>query len=94
MQQLKIAVYGSVLANVVLFVLQLIAAISSGSLSIFATMADAFMDLLSSAVLLWATRQAARPNLMKYPAVKMFLPSLYTNRTKVLICHLAPLGKS
>ncbi|CAM0138777.1 hypothetical protein VKS41_006012 [Umbelopsis sp. WA50703] len=70
MLKLKIAVYGSVLANVVLFVLQLIAAISSGSLSIFATMADAFMDLLSSAVLLWATRQAARPNLMKYPAGK------------------------
>lgn len=35
-------------------------------------MADAFMDLLSSVVLLWATRQAARPNLMKYPAVNHF----------------------
>jgi hypothetical protein len=35
-------------------------------------MADAFMDLLSSAVLLWATRQAAKPNLMKYPAVGIY----------------------
>ncbi|KAI8579099.1 hypothetical protein K450DRAFT_243850 [Umbelopsis ramanniana AG] len=68
--KLKIAVYGSVVANVALFALQLAAALLSGSLSIFATMADAFMDLLSSAVLLWATRQAARPNLMKYPAGK------------------------
>ncbi|KAG2175094.1 hypothetical protein INT44_007572 [Umbelopsis vinacea] len=68
--KLKIAVYGSVIANVALFALQLAAALLSGSLSIFATMADAFMDLLSSAVLLWATRQAARPNLMKYPAGK------------------------
>jgi len=68
--KLKIAVYGSVLANIALFALQLAAALLSGSLSIFATMADAFMDLLSSVILLWATRQAARPNLMKYPAGK------------------------
>lgn len=68
--QLKIAVYGSVVANVALFGLQLAAAILSGSLSIFATMADAFMDLLSSMILLWATRQAEKPNLMKYPAVR------------------------
>ncbi|KAG1446809.1 hypothetical protein G6F55_011388 [Rhizopus delemar] len=33
--KLKIAIYGSVVANVLLFVLQLIAAINSGSLSIF-----------------------------------------------------------
>ncbi|ORX46549.1 hypothetical protein DM01DRAFT_1150120 [Hesseltinella vesiculosa] len=68
--KLKIAVYGSVLANVLLFALQLAAAITSGSLSIFATMADAFMDLLSSVVLMWAARQAAKPNLNKYPAGK------------------------
>ncbi|CAO3590840.1 unnamed protein product [Absidia cylindrospora] len=68
--KLKIAVYGSVVANVILFALQLVAAITSGSLSIFATMADAFMDLLSSVVLMWASRQAARPNLNKYPAGK------------------------
>ncbi|KAH8550140.1 cation efflux family-domain-containing protein [Umbelopsis sp. PMI_123] len=70
MLKLKIAVYGSVLANIALFALQLAAAILSGSLSIFATMADAFMDLLSSVILMWATRQAAKPNLMKYPAGK------------------------
>ncbi|ORZ14691.1 cation efflux family-domain-containing protein [Absidia repens] len=68
--KLKIAVYGSVVANIILFALQLVAAITSGSLSIFATMADAFMDLLSSVVLMWASRQAARPNLNKYPAGK------------------------
>lgn len=67
--KLKIAIYGSVVANVLLFTLQLIAAVSSGSLSIFSTMADAFMDLLSSTVLLWASRQANKTNLMKYPAV-------------------------
>jgi divalent metal cation (Fe/Co/Zn/Cd) transporter len=66
---LKIAIYGSVVANVILFALQLVAAVTSGSLSIFSTMADAFMDLLSSVVLLWASRQAAKTNLTKYPAV-------------------------
>ncbi|KAI8069967.1 cation efflux family-domain-containing protein [Gongronella butleri] len=70
MLKLKIAVYGSVVANILLFALQLVAAITSGSLSIFATMADAFMDLLSSIVLMWAGRQASKPNLVKYPAGK------------------------
>ncbi|CDS07873.1 hypothetical protein LRAMOSA01822 [Lichtheimia ramosa] len=70
MLKVKIAVYGSGIANVVLFALQLVAAISSGSLSIFATMADSFMDLLSSIVLMWAARQVSRPNPIKYPAGK------------------------
>ncbi|KAG1373545.1 hypothetical protein G6F61_010091 [Rhizopus arrhizus] len=68
--KLKIAIYGSVVANVLLFVLQLIAAINSGSLSIFSTMADAFMDLLSSVVLMWASNQASKSNVLKYPAGK------------------------
>ncbi|KAI8141049.1 hypothetical protein BJV82DRAFT_519139 [Fennellomyces sp. T-0311] len=70
MLKVKIAVYGSGIANVMLFVLQMIAAISSGSLAIFATMADAFMDLLSSIVMMWAARQISKPNLVKYPAGK------------------------
>ncbi|KAG2198154.1 hypothetical protein INT46_000591 [Mucor plumbeus] len=68
--KLKIAIYGSVVANVILFALQLVAAITSGSLSIFSTMADAFMDLLSSIVLMWTARLAAKSNLTKYPAGK------------------------
>ncbi|CEG79361.1 Putative Cation diffusion facilitator [Rhizopus microsporus] len=74
--KLKIAIYGSVVANVLLFALQLVAAISSGSLSIFSTMADAFMDLLSSTVLLWASRQANKTNLTKYPAGKSRMESV------------------
>ncbi|KAL9556591.1 hypothetical protein PS6_002246 [Mucor atramentarius] len=68
--KLKIAIYGSVVANVILFALQLAAAVTSGSLSIFSTMADAFMDLLSSIVLMWTARLAAKSNLTKYPAGK------------------------
>ncbi|CAO3637568.1 unnamed protein product [Cunninghamella blakesleeana] len=66
--KLKIAIYGSVLANIILFALQLVAAVTSGSLSIFATMADAFMDLLSSMILMWTSRLAAKADHTKYPA--------------------------
>ncbi|OZJ05785.1 hypothetical protein BZG36_01295 [Bifiguratus adelaidae] len=68
--KLKIAVYGSTAANVLLFVLQLVAAISSGSLSLFATMADAFMDLLSGITLMVANRASRKKNWDKYPAGK------------------------
>ncbi|KAK9765999.1 hypothetical protein K7432_005230 [Basidiobolus ranarum] len=68
--KVKIAVYGSFGANIALFALQLYAAISSGSLSLFATMADSFMDLFSSAVLVFAARAAAKSNMLKYPTGK------------------------
>ncbi|KAL1934775.1 hypothetical protein VTP01DRAFT_6957 [Rhizomucor pusillus] len=68
--KVKIAVYGSGMANVILFVLQIVAAVFSDSLAIFATMSDAFMDLLSSVVMMWMARQVARPNPIKYPAGK------------------------
>ncbi|KAI8872724.1 hypothetical protein GQ42DRAFT_119009 [Ramicandelaber brevisporus] len=66
---LRIAVNGSFAANVMLFILQVYAAVSSGSLSLFATMADSFMDLLSSAILWYANRAASEKNTnyLKYP---------------------------
>ncbi|KAJ3011125.1 hypothetical protein HKX48_007007 [Thoreauomyces humboldtii] len=68
--KLKIAVYGSLVANICLFALQLVAAILSGSLALLATTADAFMDLASSIVLIWAGRAAGQENFMKYPTGK------------------------
>ncbi|KAF9924988.1 hypothetical protein FBU30_005152 [Linnemannia zychae] len=68
--KLKIAVYGSISVNVLLFLLQLYAAISSKSLSLFATMADAFMDLLSGAILVYAARASTKSNWFKYPSGK------------------------
>ncbi|KAJ2058842.1 hypothetical protein GGI17_004791 [Coemansia sp. S146] len=70
--KVRIASYGSLIANIVLFGLQLYTAISSKSLSLFATMADSFMDLLSSATLVyagWVTRYRA-DNSYKYPVGK------------------------
>lgn len=68
--KLKIAIYGSVVANIALFALQLVAAISSNSLSIFATMADAFMDILSSVVLVVSGYYGAKKYTTSYPTGK------------------------
>ncbi|KAJ3282886.1 hypothetical protein HK104_010665 [Borealophlyctis nickersoniae] len=68
--KLKIAIWGSFGANVLLFALQLTAAILSGSLALFATTADAFMDLMSSSVLVYTGRAALRQDFVRYPTGK------------------------
>ncbi|CAG8773479.1 34744_t:CDS:2, partial [Racocetra persica] len=67
---LKIAVNGSMAVNILLFALQLYAAISTGSISLFATMSDSFMDLLSTAILLFAGKAANVKNILQYPTGK------------------------
>ena len=47
-KKIKIAVYGSFLINLALFIIQLYAAISTGSLSLFATATDAFVSCVYS----------------------------------------------
>ncbi|RIB14643.1 cation efflux protein [Gigaspora rosea] len=56
--------------NIMLFVLQLYAAIATSSLSLFATMSDSFMDLLSTAILLFAGKAANAKNILQYPTGK------------------------
>ncbi|WDK09077.1 cation efflux family protein [Colletotrichum graminicola] len=65
--KIKFAVNASFTVNFCLFIIQLYAAVSTGSLSLFATAADAFMDLVSSFVMLITSRMAARPSIYKYP---------------------------
>ncbi|KAF2727463.1 hypothetical protein EJ04DRAFT_137478 [Polyplosphaeria fusca] len=65
--KVKFAVNASFLVNFCLFIIQMYAAISTGSLSLFATAADAFMDLVSSIVMLVTSRLASRPSVYKYP---------------------------
>ncbi|KIW02046.1 uncharacterized protein PV09_06548 [Verruconis gallopava] len=65
--KIKTAVYGSATVNFCLFVIQIYAAIATGSLSLFATAADAFMDLVSSIVMMVTSRMARRPSVYKYP---------------------------
>ena len=66
----KIAMYGSLFANISLFLLQFIAAILSSSLVLFATTADAFMDVSSSLVLIGFGRLAQGDNYLKFPTGK------------------------
>ncbi|KAJ3122441.1 hypothetical protein HK098_002814 [Nowakowskiella sp. JEL0407] len=65
--KLKIAIYGTVTANVILFALQLYTAISSGSLALFSTMFDALMDVACNTVLLYTNWKAKKPPTFKFP---------------------------
>uniref|UniRef100_A0A093UQU6 Metal tolerance protein 3 n=1 Tax=Talaromyces marneffei PM1 TaxID=1077442 RepID=A0A093UQU6_TALMA len=66
----KIAVWGSFAANVVLSIVQVYAAISSGSLSLFTTMADAIFDPMSNITLLLSNKAVTRVDPRKFPAGK------------------------
>lgn len=65
-----LAVRGSFAANVVLAVLQLFAAISSGSLALLATMADAVFDPLSNVTLMISNRAVNKVDSRTYPSGK------------------------
>ncbi|KAK1454450.1 cation diffusion facilitator 1 [Colletotrichum cuscutae] len=66
----QIAVKGSLAANVILSALQLYAAITSGSLSLFTTMADSVFDPLSGVLLLLSHRAVKKVDTQKYPSGK------------------------
>ncbi|KAF2104104.1 cation diffusion facilitator 1 [Rhizodiscina lignyota] len=66
----KIAVHGSFAANVILAALQLYGASSSGSLSLFTTMADALFDPLSNITLIVCNRAVKRVDPRKFPSGK------------------------
>ena len=66
----KIAVYGSFGANIFLSGLQLYGAVSSGSLSLFTTMADSVFDPVSNLTLILCNRAAKKVDARKYPAGK------------------------
>ncbi|KAK0494063.1 CDF-like metal transporter [Armillaria luteobubalina] len=65
--KVKIAVYASFIANCILSILQLYAAISSLSLSFFATAADSVFDPAANLLLNQLHRKAKRVDFDKYP---------------------------
>src|SRR4051794_28384375 len=84
--KIKIAIRASMVANFILFSLQLTGAVWSHSLSLISTTIDAFMDNLSNGIL-WATDHYRRKkNTTLYPAVSingirlMYFWSLYFQR--------------
>lgn len=72
----RIAVWGSFVANVVLAILQLYGAISSGSLSLFTTMADAIFDPLSNVTLIMTNRAVRRVDPSRFPSGKARLETV------------------
>lgn len=72
----KIAVWGSFVANVILAALQVYGAISSGSLSLFTTMADAIFDPMSNITLIFANRAVRRVDPARFPSGKARLETV------------------
>lgn len=66
----KIAVRGSFAANLLLAALQIYAAVSSGSLSLFTTMADAIFDPLSNITLITCHRAIKTVDPRRFPSGK------------------------
>ncbi|KAI9672391.1 MAG: hypothetical protein M1817_003413 [Caeruleum heppii] len=66
----KIAIHGSFIANVILAILQVYGAVSSGSLSLFTTMADAIFDPLSNVTLILSNRAVNRVDARAFPSGK------------------------
>ncbi|KAJ9244259.1 hypothetical protein DTO169E5_1864 [Paecilomyces variotii] len=66
----KIAVWGSFAANVILSIVQIYGAVSSGSLSLFTTMADAIFDPMSNLTLLLCNKAVTKVDPRKFPAGK------------------------
>ncbi|OTB05255.1 hypothetical protein M426DRAFT_320069 [Hypoxylon sp. CI-4A] len=74
--RLRIAIHGSFAANVALSVLQMYGAISSGSLSLFTTMADAIFDPLSNATLYLTRHAMNRVDSNRFPSGKARLETV------------------
>lgn len=74
--QFQIAVYGSFVANIILAGLQLYGAISSGSLSLFTTMADAIFDPMSNVTLIASNRAVKRVDPNRFPSGKARLETV------------------
>ncbi|KAK7967740.1 cation efflux family protein [Apiospora aurea] len=72
----QIAVWGSFIANVMLAILQLYGAISSGSLSLFTTMADSIFDPLSNVTLILSHRAVKRVDPDRFPSGKARLETV------------------
>lgn len=74
--KIKIAIWGSFLANIVLCGLQLYGAITSGSLSLFTTMADAIFDPMSNVTLIISNRAVKRVDPRRFPSGKARLETV------------------
>ncbi|KAK4631409.1 Metal tolerance protein 3 [Fulvia fulva] len=68
--QFQIAVHGSFVANIILAILHVYGAVSSGSLSLFTTMADSIFDPLSNLTLILCNRAVNKVDARRFPSGK------------------------
>eukprot|EP01132_Coremiostelium_polycephalum_P006254 gene6254-7788_t len=68
--RVKVAINGSLLVNILLFAMQITAAIITRSMALAATSIDAFMDLLSGFILFMTDRARKKKNYFEYPTGK------------------------
>ncbi|KAK9482805.1 hypothetical protein V1527DRAFT_475264 [Lipomyces starkeyi] len=85
----RIAVVGSFVANIVLCGLQLYGAISSGSLSLFTTMADAVFDPMSNVVLMVSNRAIKRVDGRKFPSGNAKIETVGNILFSFLMCSVS-----
>lgn len=89
----QIAVYGSFAANIVLAGVQIYGAVSSGSLSLFTTMADAVFDPMSNITLILSNRAVKRVDPNRFPSGKARLETgklyLFRIRRKFILIRIS-----
>lgn len=74
--KIQIAIYASFASSLILVVLQIYAAVSSRSLSLFTAMADAIFDPLSNLTLIISSQFIKSMNLTKFPSGKSRVETL------------------
>ncbi|KAK9481228.1 putative metal tolerance protein 3 [Lipomyces japonicus] len=85
----KIAVHGSLTANLILSGLQLYGAVSSGSLSIFTTMADSIFDPVSNLLLILSHRAVQKVDPKKFPSGKARIETAGNITFSFLMCAVS-----
>ncbi|RKF63038.1 Metal tolerance protein 3 [Erysiphe neolycopersici] len=75
-RKLQIAIYSSLVASLLLIVLQVFAAVTSNSLCLFTTMASAVFDPLSNLALIISNLAIKRVDLNKFPSGKSRIETL------------------
>lgn len=67
---IRLLIYASFAANIVLVIIKIAAAVMSGSLAVIASTIDSFLDVLSGAIIFTAARLAKKRDPMQYPQGK------------------------
>jgi Co/Zn/Cd efflux system component len=74
---IHLAINLSFVANIVLFLIKVFLAFYSGSIAIFASAFESFLDILSNTIIFVTIRVTRQKNLYDYPVGKVLIDSIY-----------------